>query len=257
MRTSEGKAFVRTLPHTSCAPRSPSPTATPSSPAECRPTRTRSLISDLVIEELDRLGTLVAPAHARRRRVGRRSLPSARRYDESTSWSWRLGSFGGCRRRLADGGSSRAAAARGRRPTTSGSRPRSMRLIENAVKSHRRGPTVSRCRQPMAAGVDHALGRRRYWRWHLAGISRRGCSTLLPGPISDVTSYTGGTGLGLAIVKAIAEAHGGTVEVTSERGVGSTFVMCLPRRGPVGGHALLSTETEFGPDGDAVHRQLM
>jgi signal transduction histidine kinase len=37
-----------------------------------------------------------------------------------------------------------------------------------------------------------------------------------------------GTGLGLAIVKAIAEAHGGSVSVTSEVGVGTAFVLALP-----------------------------
>jgi signal transduction histidine kinase len=37
-----------------------------------------------------------------------------------------------------------------------------------------------------------------------------------------------GAGLGLAIVKAIAEAHGGKIELTSELGTGSTFILVLP-----------------------------
>jgi signal transduction histidine kinase len=39
---------------------------------------------------------------------------------------------------------------------------------------------------------------------------------------------TGGTGLGLAIVKHVAENHGGHVDVRSELGRGSTFVVTLP-----------------------------
>ena len=37
-----------------------------------------------------------------------------------------------------------------------------------------------------------------------------------------------GTGMGLAIVKAIVEAHGGTVDVTTQRGLGSVFSFSLP-----------------------------
>ena len=37
-----------------------------------------------------------------------------------------------------------------------------------------------------------------------------------------------GTGMGLAIAKAIVEAHGGTIDVTSQSGQGSVFSFSLP-----------------------------
>ena len=43
----------------------------------------------------------------------------------------------------------------------------------------------------------------------------------------------GGIGLGLAVVKTFTEAHGGTVSVHSEEGVGSTFRLSLPNRANV------------------------
>jgi len=41
-----------------------------------------------------------------------------------------------------------------------------------------------------------------------------------------------GTGLGLALVKELIELHGGTIEVDSELGMGSTFTACLPVQTP-------------------------
>ena len=45
---------------------------------------------------------------------------------------------------------------------------------------------------------------------------------------SDRARASGGTGLGLAVVKHIVEAHGGTVNVESEQGRGSTFSFAIP-----------------------------
>ena len=44
----------------------------------------------------------------------------------------------------------------------------------------------------------------------------------------DTSRAERGLGLGLSVVKAIVEAHGGTVEVSSELGRGSTFSVSLP-----------------------------
>ena len=94
--------------------------------------------------------------------------------------------------------------------------------------------------------VQHTLERRHDRDRHLARSATRrasGCGT--PAAASRVSEqerifdrftrgrgahsrYRGG-GLGLAIVKAIAEGHGGRVELESRLGEGSTFTIVIPR----------------------------
>ena len=50
-----------------------------------------------------------------------------------------------------------------------------------------------------------------------------------------VTSKSGGTGLGLPITKKLVEGHGGTIELTSEPGQGTEFVLTIPKRAKRGG----------------------
>jgi two-component system OmpR family sensor kinase len=49
---------------------------------------------------------------------------------------------------------------------------------------------------------------------------------------ADAARAEQGVGLGLSIARQIAEAHGGTIEARSEPGVGTTFVLLLPRQKP-------------------------
>ena len=66
-------------------------------------------------------------------------------------------------------------------------------------------------------GVSHSDHARIFERFARASASRR---------------RSEGAGLGLAIVRAIAEAHGGRVELVSRRGAGATFTVVIQLRGP-------------------------
>jgi signal transduction histidine kinase len=98
-------------------------------------------------------------------------------------------------------------------------------LLENSIKYGRRGGTSTftlRSENGFVVGEvrDNGIGiaaehRDKIWgRFYRADESRSG----------------GGFGLGLSMVKYIAEAHGGSVSVRSELGLGSVFVFRLPQK---------------------------
>jgi PAS domain S-box-containing protein len=98
-------------------------------------------------------------------------------------------------------------------------------LLSNAVKSAPAGSVVTLTGRSVDGAVALAV------QDHGAGIARTDLGKLFhkfkqldsPGPLR-----ARGTGLGLAIVKALAEQHGGHVEVESCVGEGSTFTVTLP-----------------------------
>lgn len=61
--------------------------------------------------------------------------------------------------------------------------------------------------------------------------------------------HVGSTGLGLSIVRHICQAHGGRVEVESQWGKGSTFLMILPSGGT---EAQVIPATDVAPSGSPV-----
>lgn len=104
-------------------------------------------------------------------------------------------------------------------------------LLQNAFNYTRKGGWV----KLLAEAVSHQGGK-----YILVSVSDTG-QGISPEDMDKIfdkyyrspkTAGTKGTGLGLAIVKAIAEAHGGMVEVESEEGKGSTFRLYLPIDNP-------------------------
>src|SRR5438132_1303913 len=106
-----------------------------------------------------------------------------------------------------------------------------LNLIENAVKYTPRGGQVS-----VELASNDGLGGGAVFTVADTGIG------IAPGDLPNVfdrfwradaartrTSERAGTGLGLAISKWIAEAHGGTIDVQSRPGRGTTFTVELPR----------------------------
>jgi signal transduction histidine kinase len=112
-----------------------------------------------------------------------------------------------------------------------------MNLAQNAIK-HTRGDDI------IAIGSSADGGLVRIWvRDEGEGIELHEQERIFERFASggSAAGHGHGAGLGLAIVKAIAEAHGGWVELESELGAGSTFTVVIP------------ADTEDEPSGDSWH----
>ncbi|MDQ2681494.1 MAG: ATP-binding protein [Candidatus Eremiobacteraeota bacterium] len=100
-------------------------------------------------------------------------------------------------------------------------------VIENAVKYSPNGGTLSITAQQTTGQSTVAI------RDGGIGIAEENLSYIFDRFYrveSELTSSVGGSGLGLFIVNALVRAHGGTITVRSELGVGTTMTLNLPVR---------------------------
>jgi len=100
-----------------------------------------------------------------------------------------------------------------------------MNIIENAIKYSKKNSTVHTNLEvsdnsviirikDTGIGISKGYQKRIFERFYRVDKSR--------------SRKSGGTGLGLAIVKRIISLHKGTIEVSSQKGKGSTFTITLP-----------------------------
>lgn len=101
-------------------------------------------------------------------------------------------------------------------------------LVDNAIKHSAAGQTVT-------IGLETSATRLRLWVQDQGkGIPPENHARIFE-PFfrvgSELRRETEGIGIGLTIVKHVAEAHGGSVQATSDAGRGSRFCLDLPRNG--------------------------
>jgi signal transduction histidine kinase len=107
-----------------------------------------------------------------------------------------------------------------------------LNLVSNAVKYTPEGGRVSVAARNAAGGVELAVSDTGF------GIAPEDQDKVFQRfyRVKDAqTRHIVGTGLGLPIVKQVVEGHGGSLELASRPGRGSTFTVRLPPRPPAEG----------------------
>lgn len=98
-------------------------------------------------------------------------------------------------------------------------------LLDNAIKFNREGGTVTVSARRDGRGLEITVADAGI------GIAHADLAKLFK-PLTQIdaglTRSHGGVGMGLALARRLAELHGGTIEVESEPGKGSTFTLRLP-----------------------------
>lgn len=104
-----------------------------------------------------------------------------------------------------------------------------LNLLSNAIKFTADGGEIRLSLERDQAGTAR-LHVRDTGRGIAPGDLDRVFEAFQQGDGGGTTSHHEGTGLGLALTRQLVEAHGGTIELTSEVGVGSEFTVMLPAR---------------------------
>jgi len=98
-----------------------------------------------------------------------------------------------------------------------------MNLVQNAVRHTHNGDTITLGSQ---SEMNVLYLGARHWRRDCTGRPKRIFERFVRATNCDYQFE--GAGLGLSIVQAIAQAHGGWVELFSRLGHGSTFTIVIP-----------------------------